>query len=104
MRILKKFTSFHAARQFADHRCAEDADCTENFKAAERFVQDEGREQDGGDGVKIAQDRERLRREIGHRAKIEAVGEAGVDDAEDQQRASWPPVIWRPTKSPCRMQ
>ena len=49
-------------------------------------MQDEGREQDGGDGVKIAQDRERLRREIGHRAKIEAVGEAGVDDAKDQQQ------------------
>ena len=49
-------------------------------------MQDERGEQDGGDGVKIAQDCERLRREIGHGAEIEAVGEAGVDDAEDQQQ------------------
>ena len=70
---------------FAVYRRAEDQHGAETGGQAHRLVQQQRREQHGGHGVHIAQQRAGPGRQGLDRAEIQGVGDPGVDDAHHEE-------------------
>ena len=73
-------------RQFVGQRGAQDEDGATQFRRAEGLVQEEGGQQDGGDGIHIAEHGRGLGRETAHSREEQDIDQARVDDAHHQQQ------------------